>query len=128
MKLTIKSNKSKEMIDITAKINQAVSHIKNGYVLVFVPHTTAAITINENADPDVTTDMLFALKKISPIYKEFKHFEGNSDAHVLSSLIGCQINLIIANGKLLLGRWQSVYFCELDGPRTREVTLQVFEC
>ena len=92
---------------------------------MYTPHTTAAITINENADPDVVKDLIFAYQKTFPNDHSFKHFEGNSDAHLKSSLTGVSENLIIHNGTLLLGTWQGVYFCEFDGPRSRSVYLKI---
>ncbi len=112
-------------IDITHQVQQAVSQqgIKNGNILVFCPHTTAAITINENADPDVQRDMLHEINKIIPFEDNYHHFEGNSAAHIKASLFGASETVIIEDGRLLLGRWQGLYFCEFDGPRTREIWL-----
>jgi len=116
------------MIDITSQVQSAVSAsgITSGDVIVFCPHTTGAITINENADPDVVHDILLTLgkhfRKNAPGYR---HDEGNSDSHVKSSLAGCSEQLLVSKGKLILGTWQSVYFCEFDGPRTRTVVVQV---
>src|SRR4030042_1477583 len=117
-----------EMVDITARVEEAVrdSGIRNGDVIVFCPHTTAAITINENADPDVVHDVLLALDEVVPRSNPgFRHSEGNSDAHTKSSLVGCSEQVLIKDGRLVLGTWQAIYFCEFDGPRSRRVIVQV---
>lgn len=115
------------LYDITKTVQEAVtaSKIENGICIVYCPHTTAGITINENADPDVVTDILFGLNQAIPNYKEFKHIEGNSTAHIKASLIGASETVIINNGELLLGTWQGLYFCEFDGPRTRKFYVKV---
>jgi secondary thiamine-phosphate synthase enzyme len=95
------------------------SNIKDGAVIVFVPHTTAGITINENADPDVVHDILSTLQKVFPRDRSHRHMEGNSYAHIKASVMGSSCSIIIENGRLKLGTWQGVYFCEFDGPRTR---------
>ncbi len=107
--------------NITAMVKEAVqeSGIMDGTCTVFCPHTTAAITINENADPDVVHDMLIALEKAFPDRGEFRHAEGNSAAHIKASCIGASVTVIVNKGKLLLGTWQGIYFCEFDGPRSR---------
>ena len=112
-----------EMIDITGRVNAAVSEsgVVNGVCLVFAPHTTAAVTINENADPDVRKDIIMELNKIVPFEDGYRHAEGNSAAHIKSSLVGSSALVIVENGVLVLGTWQSVYFCEFDGPRSRKV-------
>ncbi|MFY9474257.1 MAG: secondary thiamine-phosphate synthase enzyme YjbQ, partial [Bacillota bacterium] len=92
---------------------------------VYCPHTTAGITINENADPDVVTDMLYGLGKTCPHHPEYRHIEGNTTAHMKASIIGSSVTVIIENGRLLLGRWQGIYFCEFDGPRTRTCFVKV---
>ena len=117
-----------EMIDITGRVREIVaqSGIAAGDVIVYCPHTTAGITINENADPDVVSDILLTLEELIPENRRgYRHIEGNSDAHVKSSLTGCSENVIIKNGRLVLGTWQSIYFCEFDGPRSRKVIVQV---
>ena len=113
-------------VDITRKVAEIAqrSQVQQGICQVFVPHTTAGVTINENADPDVVTDMLAALGKMVPELP-YRHSEGNSPAHVKSSLVGCSITVPIAEGRLCLGTWQGIYFCEFDGPRTRKVWVQV---
>ena len=116
-----------EMIDITAAVQKAVQDedVKSGICLVYTPHTTAAITINENADPDVPRDILTALDKAVPLSANYHHAEGNSAAHVKSSLVGASELVIIENGRLVLGTWQSMFFCEFDGPRTRKFIIKV---
>lgn len=126
-KIIVKTHKKNELIDITAEIKGLIEElqIKEGICNLFCPHTTAGITVNEAFDSAVKFDILFSMNKISPDYTEFRHLEGNSDAHVKSSLVGCSLNLIINNRKLVLGQWQGIYFAEFDGPRTREVFIQV---
>ena len=113
-------------IDITGQVRKIVAagNVQNGLCQIFVPHTTAGVTINENADPDVVTDMLAALGKMVPDLP-YRHTEGNSPAHVKSSLVGCSIMVPISEGRLCLGTWQGIYFCEFDGPRTRKVWVQL---
>ena len=124
--ISVKSNQSEEMIDITDDIQKFVadSGVKEGFCFVYTPHTTAAITINENADPDVKRDILYGLREIVP-KTGYNHSEGNSDAHIKSSIIGCSEMLIIDQGKLKLGAWQGIIFCEFDGPRQRKVYVKV---
>ncbi len=126
-KISVRTIKHEQLIDITSEIRQFVkeSNISEGKVTVFIPHTTAAVTINENADPDVQHDLIIALNRISPDLPEFKHMEGNSDAHTKSSLVGCSQDIIINEGKLLLGTWQGIYFCEFDGPRMRTAIIRI---
>ena len=126
-KFEVKTEKREELVNISAFVENAVkeSGVKNGIVVVFCPHTTAAVTINENADPDVCLDMIKGLKNISPADKNYAHIEGNSDAHIKSSLIGASQTVIIDEGSLVLGTWQGVYFCEFDGPRTRTVFVKI---
>ncbi len=117
-----------EMIDVTGQVQTAVreSGVQNGEAVVFCPHTTAAITINENADPDVVRDVLLALDEMVPRSNPgFRHSEGNSDAHAKSSLVGCSEQVLVKDGSLVLGTWQAIYFCEFDGPRSRRVIVQV---
>lgn len=110
------------MIDITDQLGEALkkSGIKSGLCAVFCPHTTAGITINENADPDVASDLLLALNRAFPDSADFRHGEGNSAAHLKASAMGSGATLFVEDGNLILGRWQGVYFCEFDGPRRRE--------
>jgi len=116
-----------EMIDITDKVASAVSEtgIDRGIVVVFVPHTTAGVTINENADPGVPADILAKLADLVPEHGAWRHAEGNSDAHVKASLVGASATVIIEGGRLVLGTWQSIFFCEFDGPRSRRVYVTV---
>jgi len=118
-----------EMIDVTARVQKLVAkqNVSDGYVIVYVPHTTAAVTINENADPDVKADMLKKLETLIPKREPYyEHAEGNSDSHVKTSLVGNAAMVLIDAGKLVLGRWQGIYFCEFDGPREREMFVKVF--
>ncbi|MFB0566276.1 MAG: secondary thiamine-phosphate synthase enzyme YjbQ [Candidatus Aminicenantaceae bacterium] len=120
---------SKEgLIDITSRIQEEIasSGVTKGFCLVYVPHTTSGVTINENADPSVKEDILMTLKKMVPNSLPYKHLEGNSPAHVKASLIGSSIILIIEEGHLSLGTWQGVLFCEFDGPRRRKVFISVY--
>lgn len=121
---------SKEgMFDITNMVKDALamSKINDGICVVYTPHTTGAITINENADPDVVKDFLYGLSQTFPQRTEYKHLEGNSPAHLKSSAIGCSETIIIENGKPLLGTWQGIYFCEFDGPRTRKFYVKIMK-
>lgn len=115
--------------NVTEKVRQSVreSGISDGICVVFCPHTTAGMTINENADPDVVRDMLFALNKTFPDRPEFRHSEGNSHAHLKASCVGSSVTVLIENGRLLLGTWQGIYFCEFDGPRNRSFYVKVIE-
>jgi secondary thiamine-phosphate synthase enzyme len=119
----VRSQQHTQFIDITREVQSAVSGLglKTGLVTVFVPHTTAGITINENADPDVTSDVAAALDRAVPWRADYRHSEGNAAAHVKASLMGSSIHVIVENGRLQLGTWQAVYFCEFDGPRSRSV-------
>ncbi|MDR2144038.1 MAG: secondary thiamine-phosphate synthase enzyme YjbQ [Treponema sp.] len=123
----VKTGRSREWVNISAQVREAVaaSGVKEGICVVFVPHTTAAVTVNENADPDVPHDVSLALDKISPNRVEFRHGEGNSDAHTKTSLVGPSLTLIVSGGKLLLGTWQGIWFSEFDGPRSRKVFVRI---
>lgn len=116
-----------QFVDITHEVRRYVSEtgVTDGIILVYTPHTTAGITINENADPAVTADIEAFLKKKIPHESYFKHMEGNSPSHIMSSYFSASETLIIDNGGLVLGTWQGIYFCEFDGPRTRKVHLKV---
>ena len=117
-----------EMIDVTDRVEQFIrtEQITDGMVIVYVPHTTAAVTINENADPDVKSDMLKKLETLVPKQEPYyRHGEGNSDSHVKTSLVGNSVTVLINHGSLVLGQWQGIYFCEFDGPRKREVHIKV---
>jgi secondary thiamine-phosphate synthase enzyme len=128
MEVIIIPTKSRsEFIDITAEVERIVSKSKtNGVCTIFCPHTTAGLTINENADPDVVSDIQNLLNKLVPYTGNYKHSEGNSGAHIKASLMGSSLNVLIENGKLVLGTWQGIYFCEFDGPRSRQVYVDVF--
>ena len=124
----VSSKHRNQMIDITSQIGSVVgqSGITNGDAIVYCPHTTAAITINENADPSVPQDILLTLGELVPHHRPgYRHSEGNSDAHCKSSIIGCSEQILIKDRTLSLGTWQGIFFCEFDGPRHREVTVQI---
>lgn len=124
---SLKTTKVNEFINITNKVKEAVmeSKVNSGICVIFVPHTTAGITINENADPDVVKDMLMEISKIVPEDKEYRHFEGNSSAHIKASFMGSNQTVIVENGELKMGTWQGIYFTEFDGPRTRKFFVKV---
>jgi secondary thiamine-phosphate synthase enzyme len=122
--IAIKTSKRNEFIDITARIQDLVEDVSEGVVTVFVPHTTTGITINENADPDVPRDILRKLEEMIPRRDNYSHMEGNSDAHIKASLFGSSVRVIVKDSQLLLGTWQSIFFCEFDGPRTRQLYVQ----
>ena len=125
--ITIDSRQRVELLDITTQVRTAIraSGIHDGLAVVYTPHTTAAITINENADPDVARDLVTALDKLVPFDDNYRHAEGNSAAHVKSSLVGASETLIVQGSAPVLGTWQGVYFCEFDGPRRRQVHIKV---
>ncbi len=125
--LTVKTYRQTDMVNITSQLQAIVrtTGIERGICTVFVPHTTAGVTINENADPDVIRDMIMEMNKIIPFSDGYAHSEGNSAAHIKSSLFGCSLSVIVEGGCLQLGNWQSVFFCEFDGPRTRKVWVQM---
>ena len=127
IKLNVNTSKHTQMLDITDKVQQAIkdSGVKDGICTVFIPHTTAAVTINENADPDVVRDFTMEINKIVPWEDGYYHMEGNSAAHLKSSMIGFSEQVIIDNGRLVLGTWQGIYFCEFDGPRSRKVYVKI---
>jgi secondary thiamine-phosphate synthase enzyme len=125
--LTIATRARRQLLDITDDVQRAVATqpVTDGMCLVYSPHTSAAVTVNENADPDVLTDLLLAFADVVGDERRFKHFEGNSGAHVLTSLIGPSVTLPVVDGRVALGRWQGIFLCELDGPRERTLSLQV---
>jgi len=127
--ISVKTSSRTEMIDITEEVRRVVRQtgLKNGQITVFVPHTTAAVTINENADPDVQRDILNEMNKIIPFRDAYHHLEGNSAAHIKASLFGSSETIIVERGMLQLGTWQGVYFCEFDGPRQRKAWLQIID-
>jgi secondary thiamine-phosphate synthase enzyme len=126
-KFDVQTGSKEVFVDITKQIEEEVrkSDIKSGICIVYVPHTTAAVTINENADPTVRQDILMTLRKAVPDSLPYAHAEGNSPAHVKSSLVGASITIPIEDGKLVLGTWQGVFFCEFDGPRRRQVYVKL---
>lgn len=128
-KLEVRTDRHTQMIDITRKVQQVVteSGVQEGICMVFIPHTTAAVTINENADPDVVRDFTTEIGKIVPWEDGYHHMEGNSAAHLKSSMIGFSEQIIIENGRLVLGTWQGIYFCEYDGPRSRKCYVKIIE-
>ncbi|MBS3061739.1 MAG: secondary thiamine-phosphate synthase enzyme YjbQ [Candidatus Diapherotrites archaeon] len=123
-----KTTDRNQLVDISDLVQETVSKskVESGFVVVFVPHSTAGVTINENADPDVSFDLLSALSKLVPKDSKFRHAEGNSDAHLKSSLIGSSVMVLIEQNRLVLGTWQGIFFAEFDGPRTRQVLVSVF--
>ena len=128
--LNLTSKFRDEFIDITDKIQQVVSSaepIENGYCMLFVPHTTAGITINESADPSVRSDILTILNRLIPWEAGYRHMEGNSAAHVKSSLVGVSQQVAIDHNRLVLGTWQGIFFCEFDGPRNRQVHVHLYD-
>ena len=125
--LNVKSSTRKEFIDITGLVQQEIadSGISEGVCYLYVPHTTAGVTINEGADPSVQTDMVSVFSKLIPKDMNFRHAEGNSDAHVKSTVVGASISVPVSEGRLILGTWQAVFFAEFDGPRHRRVALKL---
>ena len=125
--LTIDTRQRSELQEITDQVRAAIraSGVAEGLAVVYTPHTTAAITINENADPDVASDLIAALDTLVPLRAGYRHAEGNSAAHVKSSLVGASQTLIVTDGAPLLGTWQGIWFCEFDGPRRRSVHIKV---
>lgn len=125
--IEIESRQRVEMLDVTREIRRGIreSGVEAGVAVLFVPHTTAAVTINENADPDVVRDMVMELNKLVPFDDHYRHAEGNSAAHIKSTLVGASETLLIEKGEPLLGTWQGIYFCEFDGPRRRRLHLRV---
>jgi len=125
-KLTVRSEKREEMIEITREIEKLIPESGEGICVLFTQHTTCGLTINENADPDVKHDFLLFLKNTIPqFYEGFRHFEHNSDAHLKSSIVGSSVTVPFENGRLLLGRWQGIYLCEFDGARERKVLVTI---
>ena len=129
MILSVKTSGRTELIDITSQINNLVkkSDVSEGLCMLYVPHTTAAVTINESADPSVKSDILMVLNQVIPWDADYRHLEGNSPAHVKSTLVGASELVAIENGALVLGTWQGLFFCEFDGPRTRKVHVRILD-
>jgi len=125
--IEIRTRAKEEFVDLTAEVGRVVaaSGVASGVCVVTVPHTTAGITVNENADPDVRADLLMTLRRIVPDTLPYAHAEGNSPAHVKAALVGSSVSLIVEGGRLQLGTWQGVFFCEFDGPRPRKVWVKV---
>ena len=124
--VSVKTHQREELLDITSVVREFVNKhtLTDGVITLFVPHTTAAVTINENADPTVKRDIIDKLKREFPQQDGYHHMEGNSDAHIKSSLTGPSLQVIVSGGSLVLGTWQSIYFCEYDGPRNRRLYLK----
>ena len=129
MILSVKTSTRTELIDITSQIAKAVkkSGIREGLCMLYVPHTTGAVTINESADPSVRVDIVMVLNQVIPWEANYKHMEGNSPAHVKATLVGASELITIENGALVLGTWQGIFFCEFDGPRTRKIHVRILE-
>ncbi len=125
--LSLRTSAREEMQDITARVQQTVtqSGCQSGLVICFVPHTTAGLTINEHADPDVCRDILYKLHKEIPQSDGYHHAEGNADAHLKASLMGSSVQVLVENGRLVLGTWQGIFFCEFDGPRSRKLIIRL---
>jgi secondary thiamine-phosphate synthase enzyme len=125
--LDVKTSRRTQLVDVTAAVQQVVteSGVVSGICHLYVPHTTAGVTINENADPDVPRDIEQALDKLVPKDAGYKHFEGNADSHIKSTLVGVSQSIEIEEGGLLLGRWQAIFFCEFDGPRARQLRVKI---
>ena len=126
-KLSVSTRQRAQMVDVTAEVQRAVrtAGLQSGCAVVYVPHTTAGVTIQENADPDVVHDLLWKLEQLVPKDDpEFRHSEGNSDAHIKASLLGSSVHVPVEDGQLVLGTWQGIYFCEFDGPRQRQMLVQ----
>jgi len=125
--LDVRTSSRTEFVDLTAPVQEVVrdSGVSEGLCHVFVPHTTAGVTINENADPSVKADILMVLNKLISDKEPYRHLEGNSPAHIKASLVGPQLTVLVSGGRLLLGTWQGIFFCEFDGPRSRRVHVKV---
>ena len=124
---TVRTRSRNELIDITSEVQRIVSKsgVDEGICVVYVPHTTAGVTVNENADPSVAVDIRNTLSKLVPAGAGYSHLEGNADSHIKSTIVGPSITLIVTGGRILLGTWQGIFFCEFDGPRTRKVYVKV---
>ena len=127
--ISVSTSSRNEFVDITDKVTSVVreSGVKDGYILLYVPHTTAAVTINENYDPSVKRDILDKLSELVPHNAGYAHTEGNADSHIKSSIIGVTKFIPVMDGKIQLGRWQGIFFCEFDGPRSRRLLVEVIE-
>ncbi len=127
--IEIKTNKRMEMVDVTGTVREIVrkAGVRNGICVLYVPHTTAAVTVNENADPSVRRDISRTLAKLVPAGAGYEHLEGNADSHIKATMVGPSETLIITNGDILLGTWQGIFFCEFDGPRRRKMFIKIVE-
>ncbi len=127
--IEIKTNKRMEMVDVTGTVREIVrkAGVRNGICVLYVPHTTAAVTLNENADPSVRRDISRTLAKLVPAGAGYEHLEGNADSHIKATMVGPSETLIITNGDILLGTWQGIFFCEFDGPRRRKMFIKIVE-
>jgi len=123
----VRTSSQTEFVDITRSVQEAVKKtgVAEGICIIFIPHTTAGVTINENADPSVVQDIILELNKIVPFKDQYRHMEGNSPAHIKATLVGCSQMVFVESGKLVLGTWQGIFFCEFDGPRSRKVHVKV---
>ncbi|MGB4705202.1 MAG: secondary thiamine-phosphate synthase enzyme YjbQ [Candidatus Saccharicenans sp.] len=129
VQLSLSTSRKEEFIDITGRIRTLIreSGVKSGLAVVFCPHTTCALTINEHADPDVRADIMMALRKLVPENIPYAHTEGNSPAHIKSSLLGNSLTLLVEDGDIVLGTWQGIFLCEFDGPRRRQIWVRIIE-
>ena len=127
IKIKVKTGSRSEMVDITGMVREEIERdgLKDGLCIVYVPHTTAGVTINEGADPAVCTDVINKLNKLVPANEGYRHMEGNSDSHIKTLLTGSSVSVIVENNRLVLGTWQKIFFCEFDGPRSRSVYLKL---
>ena len=127
LSFSVKTSARSEMVDVTSSVQKEISKagVSNGICVVYVPHTTAGITINEGADPAVCRDIIGKLNELVPPDAGYRHMEGNADSHIKASLMGSSISVIVENGRLVLGTWQKIFFCEFDGPRSRKVYVKV---
>jgi len=130
IELTVKTGKRNELLDVTSQVQEAVSKagLKEGLCIVYCPHTTAGVAINENADPSVKEDVLRKLTELVPKDDNYSHMEGNSDGHIKAILVGNSKTIFVKSGKLVLGTWEGIFFCEFDGPRSRNLLLKMAEC
>ncbi|WP_321400669.1 secondary thiamine-phosphate synthase enzyme YjbQ [Maridesulfovibrio sp.] len=128
--LQVRTDSREEMIDITGSVSQMIKDNgwQSGALLIYCPHTTGAITVNEGADPDVVRDITVNMRKLVPLRGDYRHMEGNSDAHIKTSMFGPDQMLIVEDGEIMLGTWQRIFFCEFDGPRSRKLWIQFMTC
>ena len=129
-KIDVTTRTRTEFVDVTSQIQEIIkqNEVKEGICYLYVPHTTAAVTINESADRNVVEDIIFMLNKVIPFESKYLHTEGNSAAHIKASIVGSSETILIENGRLMLGTWQGIFFCEFDGPRRRQMLVKVMEC